>query len=73
MSEKITNEQYTKAMYIIRLYLKQLDKPIELECLEHILLDMQHEICRQKLKIIEYERIKQECEKEQTRLKEMRS
>lgn len=59
MSEKITNEQYAQLIFNLQAYIKQLNKPIDLECMQNILLSMIQEINRQIVKVKEYEAIQQ--------------
>jgi uncharacterized LabA/DUF88 family protein len=73
MSEKITNEQYTKAMYTLQTYITQLNCIVDLECIQNILLAKMQEINRQIVKVKDYERLQADCLKEQLRLKEMRT
>jgi len=64
MSEQITNDQYTHAMFTLQHYIRQQTKPVDLECLQNILLSMMQDINRQIIKCKEYERMQAECDKE---------
>jgi len=64
MSEFITNDQYTHAMYTLQHYIRQQTKPVDLECLQNILLSMMQDINRQIIRCKEYEKIQAECNKE---------
>jgi hypothetical protein len=53
MSEKISNEQMTTAMFTLTNYIHQLQTPIELECMQNTLLGWMQEINRQIVKVKE--------------------
>jgi hypothetical protein len=73
MSNPITPEQYASAMHTLVTYIKQLNKAVELECMQHILMSLMQEINRQIVKVKDYERIQAECEKEIERVRALRN
>jgi len=73
MSEKLTPEQYAATMFQLQTYIKQLDKTVELECMQHILMSLMQEINRQIVKVKDYERLQADCQKEIELIKEMRT
>jgi len=73
MSEKLTPEQYAATMFQLQTYIKQLDKVVELECMQNTLLNFMQEINRQIVKVKDYERMQADCQKEIERVRALRN
>ena len=73
MSEKLTSEQYAATMFQLQTYIKQLDKAVELECMQNILLSLMQEINRQIVRVKDYERVQADYQKEIERVRALRN